>query len=453
MLTLFSGFTRQSHGVFAVSYLALSCWLCACASAADETEGQGASVATSSSVASTTVASSSTGVAGCDADFKLCADECVSIDDPAYGCGATTCSPCGPHAIYSCQSNSCVFEQCALGYGNCDGNPVNGCEAPLDDDPNACGACGRTCGGAACTDGVCAPQVLVTEQEQPVKHIAVDEASLYWTSDSGGGYRIRRAAKGGGAASTLFDGMSVTPAPIGIAIDDANVYWYAANALITVPKGGGAATTLASGIPDASSMATNEQYVFLRSPDKILRIAKAGGAVSELATDLSAASGPGTNTAGGIAAGSGRVFYAQGRAGPENQGEGVNLIYAVPASGGSPVEISSGTPDPLGGAWLSVSTDGGQVFWTENNSGFRIKGAPTSGGAAQLVVQAGHPIGTMMTTSNSLVWSDTVGLFHVALSGGETTLLYPQSVSEVVADSAFYYFVHSNPFEIVRVAR
>jgi hypothetical protein len=44
---------------------------------------------------------------------------------------------------------------CAPGYGNCDGNPANGCEVDLTSDVNHCGTCGTTCPGQDSTVGVC----------------------------------------------------------------------------------------------------------------------------------------------------------------------------------------------------------------------------------------------------------------------------------------------------------
>src|SRR5262249_22201915 len=53
----------------------------------------------------------------------------------------------------------CGYDTCQAGFGDCDGDKTNGCEAALDTVSN-CGTCGKTCpaggnGTAACTAGRC----------------------------------------------------------------------------------------------------------------------------------------------------------------------------------------------------------------------------------------------------------------------------------------------------------
>ncbi len=93
-------------------------------------------------------------------------DDC-DLDD-SNGCERSTrtltdCGGCGvacgfANAGASCSSGTCTLGTCTSGYGNCDGNPANGCETPLNT-LTSCGGCGISCGysnaAASCATGTC----------------------------------------------------------------------------------------------------------------------------------------------------------------------------------------------------------------------------------------------------------------------------------------------------------
>jgi hypothetical protein len=97
----------------------------------------------------------------CNPGAHLCAGACVS-NTSVMSCG-TSCSPCAarPNATASCDGTACRYA-CAAGFGDCDGDPANGCERPVAADVANCGRCGNACPGAdtecgrrTCADGVC----------------------------------------------------------------------------------------------------------------------------------------------------------------------------------------------------------------------------------------------------------------------------------------------------------
>jgi len=57
-----------------------------------------------------------------------------------------TCPQCNiPNASSKCANNQCIIDKCNPGWGNCDGNDKNGCEADLTRDPNNCKSCNTAC--------------------------------------------------------------------------------------------------------------------------------------------------------------------------------------------------------------------------------------------------------------------------------------------------------------------
>ena len=124
--------------------------------------GTGGATSSSSSSSGTGGSTGGTGgTMGCAGNEKACGEGCVKVDDPAYGCSVTGCEPCTslPHAQAACAGGVCVFSDCEAGFENCDGNDGNGCETDVTGDPQQCGACGSPCvvpdATATCVNGKC----------------------------------------------------------------------------------------------------------------------------------------------------------------------------------------------------------------------------------------------------------------------------------------------------------
>ncbi|MCW5835285.1 MAG: hypothetical protein KIS78_22990 [Labilithrix sp.] len=105
----------------------------------------------------------------CEASGKVscpggfCAD---LLNDPENcgGCGLY-CPFAGPRQQRACDKGVCVVA-CAEGFGDCNGDPSDGCETDLRSHPANCGACGVTCDlalGQPCVEGRC----LVAPCEDP----------------------------------------------------------------------------------------------------------------------------------------------------------------------------------------------------------------------------------------------------------------------------------------------
>ncbi len=97
------------------------------------------------------------GLGACPSSTRRCGALCVAQGDPGYGCGASACAPCVlGHATARCGPNGCAVDQCAAGWGDCDNDPTNGCEADLTGGAT-CGRCSVACKDEApfCSNGGC----------------------------------------------------------------------------------------------------------------------------------------------------------------------------------------------------------------------------------------------------------------------------------------------------------
>jgi hypothetical protein len=82
---------------------------------------------------------------GCEVDLRVTANACGTCNN--------ACRP--TNATGACAMGLCGVGSCSPGFGDCDMNPSNGCETSLSTNSH-CGACGRACGGGqVCSDGAC----------------------------------------------------------------------------------------------------------------------------------------------------------------------------------------------------------------------------------------------------------------------------------------------------------
>ena len=95
------------------------------------------------------------GWANCNGDLT---DGCETPLNTLTDCGSCGTSCSLANATESCATGMCTLTMCDSGYGNCDGNANNGCEARLDTLTN-CGTCGSACNLAnateSCSTGSC----------------------------------------------------------------------------------------------------------------------------------------------------------------------------------------------------------------------------------------------------------------------------------------------------------
>jgi hypothetical protein len=69
-------------------------------------------------------------------------------------CGTCSVACLNNHGSTSCVASKCV-PGCGSGFGDCNGNPIDGCEAALTTEANNCGACGSVCALAHVASSTC----------------------------------------------------------------------------------------------------------------------------------------------------------------------------------------------------------------------------------------------------------------------------------------------------------
>ena len=135
-------------------------------------------------------------------------------DADPVNCGACG-NVCGSaNGTPFCTSGSCGLV-CHGEFANCDGDHVNGCEIDLDTDPDNCGACGRSCLGAQCSNGLCVPKPVAT-----ASRFTISEGFLYAVDPAK--TKITRIPTFGGLSSTLVQNQSQIGA---LLVADGRVYY------------------------------------------------------------------------------------------------------------------------------------------------------------------------------------------------------------------------------------
>jgi hypothetical protein len=99
----------------------------------------------------------SAGFADCNMSFSDGCEVMVSGDKANCGMCGNVCVV--PNATPACSGSKCQVGTCNQGFGDCDGNPTNGCEINTATNVNHCGMCFNACiipnGTPGCQAGVC----------------------------------------------------------------------------------------------------------------------------------------------------------------------------------------------------------------------------------------------------------------------------------------------------------
>jgi hypothetical protein len=226
-----------------------------------------------------------TSFSGCDPDTSIPDTDCLSRCDYT-------------NAFESCDHLDCQFRGCFAGFGNCNDDLSDGCEAELTFDAKHCGACATKCGAQSCDNGVCGGAVsLFAAREDPfIEQLVIDESFVYWVSSSAG--TASRAPKAGGPVEVLARDQVHA---LRIAVNGDFVYWLSGTSdpggevamqaiLRRMSKSGSAPEQLAQSAISVyrfSSLVVDGGFVHWigtqpGTPSQVLRIPQTGGPVEML---------------------------------------------------------------------------------------------------------------------------------------------------------------------------
>ena len=103
------------------------------------------------------IAGCNLGAGDCDMDPKNGCETSLFTD--VNNCGACGMKCAAGNGTPKCTLGQCGIGVCVPGFGDCDKDPGNGCEVNLTNNPKHCGVCGQVCSGAngmaSCSNQLC----------------------------------------------------------------------------------------------------------------------------------------------------------------------------------------------------------------------------------------------------------------------------------------------------------
>ncbi|APR87813.1 Tryptophan synthase alpha chain [Minicystis rosea] len=365
---------------------------------------------------------------GCEVDFA---------SDPS-SCGSCF-NVCGDqHAAVACTAGQCVIA-CDAGFGDCDGDPINGCEINLATSPLHCGACGNDCLGGVCEAMTCglAPEILLSNLKVPSAVALTTNDLLVFGAQPLGGVAVR-FSKLGGPATCLASGSAPNNGTCGfgvwsgVVVSGSEVFAAGASGIsrFTMPYG---ETSIAANVPNAFALAIDTDSVFFTSKAESGVFKASRNATGQDALKIAGLPG---SIGGALAVDDGFVYCTTLD----------GAVFRMDKDGKSLQQIASSqafdsmlpTPQSLGidEQYLFWTAQSGRIFRLKKDGSELVLLADAQPGPAGIFVEPG-PTGAVYWVNRS---GGTVR--RMAKDGsGQTTLAAAQSgPTAVVADEVSVYW-------------
>jgi hypothetical protein len=315
-----------------------------------------------------------------DGASPLALDAATTGEPPDAGLVGMACAPgqmidcvglggCPSHQI--CNEEGSAYGVCAC--------PSQG---PTDGDSGATaedsGDCQRACHGW-CDRGRC----IVVLAETGGDNLVIDATNAYWVSAAGGTQLFRASLSGASGPVAL---ASLPCGAGGLALDSTSLYWTvyenctvppgfsAANLVMKMPLGGGAAITLASGqnYPQGIAVDATSLYWAAQSDQRVMKLSLAGGVPVALAVNQVYPQS--------VAVDGTSVYWAN--SGSAGDPTAVGGVMKVPLGGGAPVTLAGNLPNAD-----HLLVDATDAYFTVGDTTANVLGAimsvPLNGGTTK----------------------------------------------------------------------
>lgn len=246
--------------------------------------------------------------------------------------------------------------------------------------------------------------------------------------DGGAGATDSGASSCPSSPCTLYTGKGVG-FPLGIAVDSTRIYIAEnqAGAILALPIGGGAASTLASDPSRPMRVAVDAAAVYWTSQGgSVNSVPLAGGPV----TTIFASAG----TASGLALDASRVYWTLA-------GQGGSVLSA-PLAGGAPTTIATSQDDPL---YVAVTPHA--AYWIDADiydgpDGGCLMTAPLEGGSPAALSPWQNLAGRAVAVdTKSVYWAQAGSIYSRPLDGGSTvTLASGVDLVDMAVDGSHVYW-------------
>jgi hypothetical protein len=303
---------------------------------------------------------------GCEADLQMAPE---------------TCGTCGTRCDHgTCSVGVC---QCKTGFGDCDGDPSNGCETSIADNPLSCGACGHDCLGSPCNGSRCAP-TLLAKLYGPTS-LALDGGYLYFGACNAPA--IQRIPIRGGKPEVVYSGQGCIRA---LAIDQGSLYFATKDQILAMKLDGSSPPSLVVDAPGVSeALGVVGGHVYWREDSDSIYLNRFSS-TKGLEADLGHDNFP---------------FHAISLTPKGAYWAGAEAIEYLPHTSKFAVEIAPVQSDLATGV-PAFTIDAAHAYWAEPMSG-AIKTVPLGGGAESVLTSATKPT-SLFVDAASLYWTDAV---------------------------------------------